>query len=639
MRTTFTVSLLLAAGLLTPASLAQKPENEPMPPAVVPMVNQDDISKWAKAYQRAGRPKTLILVGWESSLTPNKSVLEFLEPDSSGISERFRAALSRTLSQPEIRLREIDPMAMSEARARLSGALAQRSERAGIDLLANTADAELVILLKLQGTRGSAPTSVVFQPLDYSQGMRLRPLPPIDWAAKGYGVDDQTIVDNVHQITKRFIDDYHRYVVVAAEGRDYTLRVFGLSSDLLPLARRALKAMPSVDNFQDANVSVGTDDSMAEFEIGFRGSPGDFREAVQQTLAAISPGLTAVPFKGEGGTLNIRVSGGGAPAAPLTTQARDDSCDRALINPTSSQGIALRTELKALYERRGSPRIAVLINRSPATTREVAATSNIARPAGGGTSGDVFVVQNNQNAAPEGEAALFSSIRQLDRTNLDLESRMYERLGTQLLNFRRADAAEVRAVVSKQSSSVVVSGEDMLRSLREANVADIFIIGRGSIEPVGEGMFQTGWAFRVVQSDGRLLATASGLQGTIAQNLGTGVIDALADQALGRLLCEVLTEWREPATTSLVFRGITSTADWQALSKALGTTNPTLGIRVLGEPELRLTGPEPTATIALAHVCTRDELRAELDRLNTTLPFRIQLEATGKDGLGYGISR
>lgn len=639
MRTTIALSLLLATGMLTPASFAQKPDNEPTPAAPVPMINQEDIGKWAKAYQRAGRPKTLILVGWEGSLSPNKTVLEFLEPDANGVSERFRAALSRVLAQPEIRFREIDPMATSEMRARLSGALAQRSERAGIDLLANTADAELVILLKLHGPRGGVPTSVVFQPLDYSQGMRLRPLPPIDWASKGYGIDDQTIVDNVHQIAKRFIDDYHRFVVVAAEGRDYTLRVFGLSSDLLPLARRALKAMASVDNFQDANVSVGADDSMAEFEIGFRGSPGDFREAVQQTLASISPGLEAVPFKGEGGTLNIRVKGGGRASTPPSATARDQACDREIMDSASAQGITLRSELKTLYERRGSPRVAVLINRSPATTREVAATSNIARPTGGSAGGDVFVVQNNQSAAPEIEGALFSSIRQLDRTNLDLESRMYERLGTQLLNFRRADAAEVRAVVSRQSTGVVVSGDEMLRSLREANVADIFIIGRGSVEPVGEGMFQTGWAFRVVQADGRLLATASGLKGTIAASLGTGVIDALADQALGRLLCEVLSEWREPTRATLTVRGTLSTADWQSFSKALSTTNPSLGIRVVGEPELRLAGSDAGATITLAHACSPEELRAELDRLNATLPFRIQLEAAAKDALVYRIAR
>ncbi len=632
------LSLLLAATILSSPALAQKAENEPQPAAAVPMITPEDVGKWAKAYQRAGRPKTLVLVGWESPLGPNKSVLEFLEPDSAGISERFRAALSRVLGQPEIRFREIDPMATSEMRARLSGALAQRSERSGIDLLANTADAELVILLKLQGTRGSAPASIVFQPLDYSQGMRLRPLPPIDWAAKGFGVDDQTIVDNMHQVAKRFIDDYHRFVVVAAEGRDYTLRVFGLSSDLLPLARRALKAMPSVDNFQDANVSIGTDDSMAEFEIGFRGSPGDFREAVQQTLAAISPGLSAVPFKGEGGTLNIRVKGGGTPSAgPAPQPSRDESCDRAIVATNSPQGEALRTELRTLYERRGSPRVAVLINRSPATTREVAATTNIARAPG--AAGDVVVVQNNQAAAPEGEAALFSSIRELDRTNLDLESRIYERLGTQLFNFRRADAAEVRAVVSRQASNVVLTGDDLLKSLREANIADIFIIGRGSVQPVGEGMFQTGWVFRVVQSDGRLLATASGLQGTIASSLGTGVIDSIADQALGRLLCEVLSEWREPATTSVKFLGTFSEADWQALSKSLASTTPALGIRLIDEPTLRFSGPDSGAGIKLEYSCTLEQLRAELDRMNATLPFRIQLESSEKNFLVYSIKR
>jgi hypothetical protein len=631
---------LLAATLLSSPALAQKAENEPQPAAAVPMITPEDVSKWAKAYQRAGRPKTLVLVGWESPLGPNKSVLEFLEPDAAGISERFRAALSRVLGQPEIRFREIDPMSTSEMRARLSGALSQRSERSGIDLLANTADAELVILLKLQGTRGSAPASIVFQPLDYSQGMRLRPLPPIDWAAKGFGVDDQTIVDNMHQVAKRFIDDYHRFVVVAAEGRDYTLRVFGLSSELLPLARRALKAMPSVDNFQDANVSIGTDDSMAEFEIGFRGSPGDFREAVQQTLTAISPGLAAVPFKGEGGTLNIRVKGGGPVAAPLATAPRDESCDRAIVVANSPQGLALRTELRTLYERRGSPRVAVLINRSPATTREVAATTNLATTSStSGTGGDVIVVQNNQSAAPEGEGALFSSIRELDRTNLDLESRLYERLGTQLFNFRRADAAEVRAVVSRQASNVVLTGDDLLKSLREANVADIFIIGRGSVQPVGEGMFQTGWVFRVVQSDGRLLATASGLQGTIASSLGTGVIDSIADQALGRLMCEVLSEWREPASVRLEIRGEFSEADWQAISKGLASATPALGIRVVDQPTLVFGGPGARAEIMIEFACTPDQLRAEISRIAATLPFGLQLDGSSKVQLIYSIKR
>jgi hypothetical protein len=379
---------------------------------------------------------------------------------------------------------------------------------------------------------------------------------------------------------------------------------------------------------------------MAEFEIGFRGSPGDFREAVQQTLTAISPGLAAVPFKGEGGTLNIRVKGGGPVAAPLATAPRDESCDRAIVVANSPQGLALRTELRTLYERRGSPRVAVLINRSPATTREVAATTNLATTSStSGTGGDVIVVQNNQSAAPEGEGALFSSIRELDRTNLDLESRLYERLGTQLFNFRRADAAEVRAVVSRQASNVVLTGDDLLKSLREANVADIFIIGRGSVQPVGEGMFQTGWVFRVVQSDGRLLATASGLQGTIASSLGTGVIDSIADQALGRLMCEVLSEWREPASVRLEIRGEFSEADWQAISKGLASATPALGIRVVDQPTLVFGGPGARAEIMIEFACTPDQLRAEISRIAATLPFGLQLDGSSKVQLIYSIKR
>lgn len=641
------VMLTMTAGPLTTSSaLAQKQENEPISTVTVPVANAEDFSKWAKAYQRAGRPKTMILVGWESPTAPARSVLEFLEPDAAGISERFRVSLSRVLGQPEMRFREIDPVAINESRQRLANTLALRNERQGVDLLANTADAELVILVKLQGVRGRAPETVIFQPIDYSQGMRLRPLPPIDWSAKGFGIDDQTILDNLSQMAKRFIDDYYRFVVVAAEGRDYTLRVFGLTNEQLPLARRVLKGINGVDNFQDENVSVGLGESMTEFEVGFRGSPGDFREAVQVALASISPGIEAVSFKGEGGTLNVRVTSKGGTATPTATApTAARGCDTLLME-RSDAGATVRAQLTKLYEKKNAPRVAVLINRAPASSKELAA----AGVTSGGKVADALVVVNNQqnNGGAAGEEnEEFRTLRELDRLNLELETKIYDRLGTRLLSMRRsADSGVLRAQVaaavantSTSGSSGVVSADLYAAALRQSDAADLYIIGRGSVEKLGEGAVRTRWVFRAIDSGGRLVATAEGLDGTLASGLSSGVLDAIADQALAKLFCEVMAEWRQPNITRLTLTGITSADDWAALRGALSKADPALGIRLLGDGQIGLGSADPSASSDLTFDCSRDQLERELQRLSAEMPFKLQLQASDSRQLRLSVKR
>lgn len=640
-RFTFASALtLMTLATASPLAMAQKAENEPLPPPVVPMAGPEDIAKWAKAYQRAGRPKTLILVGWDSPVRPGReSVLELLQPDSNGVAERFRVGLSRVLSQPEMRFREVDPIAIADARERLGTALSARNEREGIDLLANTADAELVILVKLLGTRGQAPQTVLVQPIDYSQGLRMRPLPPMDWAPKGFGVDDQTIVDNMNTIARAFFSDYERSVIQASDARDYTLRVFGLSSEQLPVARRSLKAITGVDNFQDASVSIGAADSMAEFEVGFKGAPGDFREAVQQALSSFAPGLEAIPFKGEGGTLNMRIRARASTPTlpPSNTPVAAQPCDLTLTDPSSPAGLAARAELSKLYQRKGSPRVAVLVNRAPNTAAELAA-------AGSKVADSVVVVQTgaSPSASPVGTGEEFRTLAELDRVSLDLETRIYDRLGTRLLNLTRsADPGRVRAAASAAAApGQVVTAADVEAALRASNLADLYLIARGSASASQDGLVRTRWVFRAVDSSGRLLATASDLAAAVAPGLPAGAsLDPLADQALAKLFCEVMTEWSKPTSARLALLDITDPADLAALRSALSASNPSLGLSLQGEPTIDLSSKETNASTTLQYTCTLEEAISELARLAPALPYRLELLRSSPEELRYRIIR
>jgi hypothetical protein len=596
------LALALVLSATPNAALAQdKPSAAPVQAEVVRTPNLDG-GAWREAYDKAGRPVIAVYCGWAADAHQARSPEDtILNSDPSSLTMRLREALQLELDDPAADPEFVDLNATRAALTRLQGTFDLRRDREAAKMLGVEAGANLIILISLNGdaTNGS-PTGGSLSVIDANRGRSVgRPI-PFEWV---YETDLVGIRSMAKRLAERLIEDLSARVRSA---RPVAVRLMGdAASETRAVAslRRQLLAIGGVESVRPGQSVGGRRDASRELTITTSLDPLDLELSIAESLEAIGFGIEPVKTEGDALIFRTRFQGlpaaapvatapaapASAPTAPFVDRAIEieaaaapavateparmpstlpgirqremtrEDCEIDLLDPDSVDGQTLRSDMQARYVLAGSPTVAVIINRS-AMSREIERATDRLREdrlspeqvivwqiTGLGTN-----TTNLPGGQPTFSAELeeFQTINTLGIHSQTLESMMYERLGTGTidsagLGFKLVDGATVREKLKAliATSASPLAERDIVKTIREAKIADVVIVGRAAVEK-SEGRTLALYDFRLVGPEDALWAQATGLSSALSVSTGLGSIEDLADVAVSRLGCGLLETWR-----------------------------------------------------------------------------------------------
>jgi len=536
------LSLVLFAG--APVALAQKADP---PAAEVPMDELPDIAKLKYAYEKAGFPRVMVLVGKgtdEHQVIDPGSILA--NTDASAVSFKIKAAFEQVINDPAADLELVSINDLRAAIDRVKATLANTRDEEAASLIGKQAQAELLILIRLtKSDLPGAPFSVVFEtsnPVRGRKGLTFA----FDW--KGDTTQPE-INANAAAMARKFINDFAQRV---SQPSKYTLRLFGLDSP--EALRSALDAVRSIEGIK--RVRSRSSSLMDDPFTGKQGSAAEYEATIDPAadsdhivlLAAIAESLKqklvgseVLLRQTEGGMIAIKVVAKGAVRAASGQAA--GLCE-SLFMARSPAGDAKRAELRSAYEAKGSPRIAVVVNR---TLQPGSATT-----ASTGVSTENLIVVTNSGSnlvlgAPTSTTPTeFYTPDRAEFQARQMERGLSERLSVNLVGLKNivsADVAKAQLLSDKKQTEVAIPQAELIAVLQKASVADIVIFGTGKSVQEGSSVRITYTIEAVRMSDAVKLAFADATA-LMTGETESAVMSRLADEALGKLGCSLLASWR-----------------------------------------------------------------------------------------------
>jgi hypothetical protein len=285
-----------------------------------------------------------------------------------------------------------------------------------------------------------------------------------------------------------------------------------------------------------------------------------------------------------------------------------------------------------------------LVNRA-ATRQEI----ELAGQSEGGLNADTLVlVQTGTINSVDGSAAPdlivqpegddFRLIPALETQARAFETALFDRLGTNLLGFKRADAETARALLqARGEGSGLLAQREIVELLRAGDVADIVLFGYGStLAQSGGGVVAT-YTFKAVNlADSAYLAGAT-VSAPLGPVIDVAAVDRLATEAIGQIACELMQEWSPPTPLEATITGAQDAGDMDLLLQAGATLRAERSgpISVLGSPSFR----DGTIRLTLQYTCAFDELFAAVRDLSGELPYTLALQSLETNTMTLAISR
>ncbi len=582
-----TGAVLLALACGTTASLAQdRPSAQPLPPPPIPVV---DTARWADSYQRAGRPRVLVLAGEGTGQARGLSPAALLSnDDDAAVSSKLRVSFLEALNSPEA---DLDVVADSDWRAALARLRANTDlnrERDASRLIAQQLDAELLIVLRLvKSQRQGSPFAVVVEASDAARGRQGLTF-TYDWKGP---LDAIEFKEYAAEMAIKFTDDYARRVGNPAR---HTIQLLGLTTpEQQKIAKDALAGLSGVRTARTRTSGAATggrsEEGIIEFELAF--APGTFADSTdikaEAAAALAARGFGVEDRQTEPGRIAMRlVPDAVAPAAiaqpaaalpagePATTAQAGSTQAGATPDTANATAPALRTRpsideacaggkdlsrtqrlelfqsIRDSYAAAGSPRVVVLINRA-ATHDE---GERLGADAGSTPSNISVISVGNGNALgvtspgrpaapPPATGARFVAVAPLEAHSRRFEAELSRSLQFGLGFTRQISPDLVRArLLATAGERRALASDELLGTLAKEDLADIAIVawGYGVEDASGRRIEYTFEAVDLRTSQRLASGTASG-------ELESDDLDMLmgdmADAAATALACGLRSSW------------------------------------------------------------------------------------------------
>ncbi|MCC6427891.1 MAG: hypothetical protein IT435_13860 [Phycisphaerales bacterium] len=465
----------------TPAQAQpQKPNPPPLEPYVEPVL---DVGMWARAYELANRPRLLVLAGHgtdrHQAMDPGQ-VLSNL--DAGGITHKIRSALIAELNAPGADIEFVDDNALRAAASRLRENAALAGDSDASQLIGQQLGADQFILARLmKSDLPGSPFSVVVENSDLARGRKGASF-PFDW--KG-GTDVVNIKANARAVAIKLTNDFAER---ANNPVRYSVQLFGLTTiEMQSAAAETLNAMPGLrgqvrprtgGTVKDGD--TGKAESFNEYEIAFvRGNDPDAAQLSAELAGVLRTryNLVVEPRQSEAGRIALRVREG---TGGMTKGASVPSTAPPSPAPVTAQ------DLGKLYTDRGSPRIAVLVNRA-ATINEMnewrrsrSESAGLQTTEAGGGIVVLGAAGSGQPGASPGAdvdpAVLEAWARQVEQTiSQSLEG---QHGVTRLVS---SDLTRASLLPKLDQGQKYAESERLVELLRAEQVAEIAIVGMGRV--------------------------------------------------------------------------------------------------------------------------------------------------------------
>ncbi len=627
--------LAVACAALAPSAALAQPMGDPQP--IKPTVAGPDIGVWAQAYEAYGYPRVLVLCG----RTARSGEDGLFAPSSSGFAYQFKSAFESIINDPDVGLDLIDVDSLVSATKRLGNALDMAAEPEAIRLLANELSADMVILVKFLDADPRANPGVeanmTFEVVDPSRGGKLVTF-PFRWQR-----DDSVPWINryANDLAVKFINDFARrapragWVEVRAVG-------FGDNPGHVKAFRDSIEGMDFVKSVRPPRSSVFVDPYSGErqtlqtYRIQFMGDMLDLAAQIENSQFNIDGREVRVILL-ETSALTVKIVPEEAEIAANEPLARAQ-CEELILRP-DDPGIAQRGLLLQLYQAKNSPRFALLVNRAPTRAERLRIESE-----GGSISGDtVVLVQTgtvNQiqdgsasgSVVTQGDDSELREVTALESQTNQIEVAMYNLLGTNLLGFKRIEPSIARARIAGEAErqSGVFGESEIVEILRQENIADVIIFGRGTSMRESNGERRATYTFRAVSiADAEYLAGAI-VSGRLGYASEQDLITRMAEQAIQSIACELIQEWSPPTEMAGMVKGAKGSSDMDDFLKALkklaaDPDNPG-ALSAPGSSSFRDGADGGYFSVSLMYDCAFNELFDEFRRLAGELPYQLEIE-------------
>jgi hypothetical protein len=508
----FTMLSLVAGG----AFAQRKPDVAPRDDSPPPI----DIKGFTEAYQRAEEPQMIVMVGIVTGgpRSGERNVAAF-DPDAD--SDALRRQIEMQLLEVPVEL--IEQSSLDAVKQRELNLLGQQDEGAVMAALKEKFDADVAIKIEMQPRGGDAKYRVTVDLLSVTRGRKMGTF-FFDWKT---GDDARSIKALGDQVIRKTMEQFVKFY--GKGGRDgaemkYTVQLIGVEDNRD--IRDARDAFEKIDGVSKVRARANTDAQgrkATTFEVTYQGTMLDLQVDLEETASDLL-GLKVGSTDANSGTITL-IAGGTKPPPPV---AQRSPCEE--LFDESSQRHDL---FKERYKAQGRPRVTILINREvfkgERQNQEHAANFKFIGPPPGAITHPLLVTATAENSIAD----------------------YFKKLGVRIVN---ADQVRQRIEKAAKKAGGVMKDDELLALLKDDDVADIVILGRGGTVGAGKGIWYT---FEATKMGGDNLGNTRWTSEVDGTNLAA--VDE-AFELLGHDVCcdlslKMMAEWKGNQRLDVVVTG------------------------------------------------------------------------------------
>lgn len=508
--------MLAVLCLSTVASGAQKSDPKPIDQSP----KRPDVAGFAEAYERANEPQMIVICGVVTG-GPRAGERNLANFDPEADSDALRRRIEENLLEARVEL--IEQSSLDAVKRRELNLLAQQDEGRVIEALKEKFDADIAIKVEMQPRGGDAKYRVTVDTLSITRSRKIGTF-SFDWEQ---GDDARSVKAYGDAVSRKVIEQFIKFYAPGDRGgavMRYTVLLVGIEDNRA--IRDASRALERINGVSKVRVRGNTDAGgrkATTLEVQYAGQMFDLATDLEEVASDL---------------LKMRVNGTDSNAGTITLIADN------LAPPPVAQrspceelfdGSSQTHELfKERYKADGRPRVTILINREvfkgERQNQEHAQNWKFIGPPPGGTSNPLLVTATAENAIAD----------------------WFKKLDVRIVN---ADQVRRRVEQAAAKAGGVMKEDELLQLLRDDDVADIVVLGRGGTASGGRGVWYTFEATRMGGDNLGNTRWISEVDGSSAAAVDEA-FDNLGHDVTCELALKLMAEWKGNRRVEVTVTGV-----------------------------------------------------------------------------------
>ncbi len=508
---------VLLAGTVSTVHAAPKADPKPLdqrPPA-------PDVGGFADAYARANEPEMIVICGVVAG-GPQAGERNLANFDPSADSDALRRRIEEILLEARVEL--IEQSSLDAAKQRELTLLAQQDEGQVIEALKVKFNADVAVKVEMQPRGGDAKYRVTVDTLSVTRGRKIGTF-SFDWKL---GDNAETVKAYGDAVARKVMDQFIKFYLPGdrdAAAMKYTVLLVGIDDNrIIRDASREFEKIPGVSKVRVRGNTDAGGRKATTLEVQYAGAMFDLSVDLEETASKLL-GLKVDGTDATAGTITL-IASGTRPPPPVVEAS---PCEQ-LFDPASQR----HDLFKERYKTQGRPRVTILINREvfkgERQNQEHSNDFKFITPPPGGTTHPLLVTATAENSIAE----------------------WFKKLEVRIVN---ADQVRQRVKQAAEKAGGVLKNDELLKLLKDDDVADIVVLGRGGTVGSGTGVWYT---FEATRMGGDNLGNTRWNAEVDGRNLAAidDAFDALGHDVTCKLAQDLMAEWKGNSRLDVIVTGV-----------------------------------------------------------------------------------